>query len=181
MRGLTERAPNRWRDCGFLEVVVPYPVELDETAVWPSGKNKIEVLFVANLYPEKRTEVIALEQLNASSRYEVSLHIYGVSNQDAHSLKQAIERCGFRILSEGGDLSHGTLKAYPSLFWHRATKGLVMSSLSTYKPACLSNSDGISQMIPLIRFFYCQGTMNWSVVGIHNPEDVRREMERFDF
>ena len=190
---LTERGLNRWRDCGFTGpgfVVPPYLPRIEhKVVVWPKDKYNLKVLFVANLYPEKRhLEVIdAMRKLNASSRFEVSLHIYGVSNQDAHShtVKQAVEQCDFASLSEGGVLSPSQMKAYDFAVLassHEGFGNVLIEYIQAGLPFIASNSDGISQMISSDSILLLpEHTMAWSeafVAFIQNPDDVQREMER---
>lgn len=190
---LTDRGLNRWRNCGFKGkgfVVPPYLPWVDHgVSVWPSDKENLKVLMVANLYPEKRhLEVIdAIDRINAFGDFVVSLDIYGASNQDSYSrsIEQLGEQLGFVTLKGGKPLSPSLLRTYDFAILasrHEGFGNVIIEYVQAGLPFISSNSDGVSQMVNsnsiLLLPDHPQSWYKAVIEFMKNPDDVYHEMQR---
>lgn len=189
---LTDRGLNRWRNCGFTGkgfVVPPYLPRVDhEVSVWPCDKENLKIIMVANLYPEKRhLEVIdAIDRINATSDYLVSLDIYGASNQDSYSrsIEQVVEQVGFVTMKGGKPISPSLLRSYDFAILasrHEGFGNVIIEYVQAGLPFISSNSDGANQMLnPNSILLLPEHPRIWCGAVIEfmkNPDKVYHEME----
>ena len=190
---LTDRGLNRWRKCGFSGrgfVVPPYLSRVDhKVSVWLSDKKKFKVLMVANLYPEKRhTEVVnALDKINALGDFEMSLDIYGASNQDSYSrsIEHVVEQLDFVTLKGGTPLSPSHLRTFDFAILasrHEGFGNVIIEYVQAGLPFISSNTDGVGQMVGsdsiLLLPDHPQSWYEAVIDFMKNPDQICREMER---
>lgn len=144
---------------------------------------------VANLYPEKRhTEVVnALDKINALGDFEMSLDIYGASNQDSYSrsIEHVVEQLDFVTLKGGTPLSPSHLRTFDFAILasrHEGFGNVIIEYVQAGLPFISSNTDGVGQMVGsdsiLLLPDHPQSWYEAVIDFMKNPDQICREMER---